>query len=61
MPRTSPDIEIEEINGEKYPTLKAAQDSARVMLARDLAETIRTLIQRGALEIKDGQIIPKAN
>ncbi|MCC6568941.1 MAG: hypothetical protein IT315_06865 [Anaerolineales bacterium] len=61
MPRTSPDIEIEEINGEKYPTLEAAQDSARVMLARDLAETIRTLIQRDALEVNDGRIIPKAN
>lgn len=59
MARTSPQIDIEEIQGEAFPSLGAAQRSARVILAADLAETIKRMIEGGTLEIVGNQIKPK--
>jgi hypothetical protein len=59
MARSSPPITIEEIPGESFPDLDAAQRSARSMLAVDLAKTIKRMIETGRLEITDNQIRPK--
>lgn len=59
MARTSPQIHIEEIPGEAFPSLGAAQRAARVTLAFDLAETIKSMIESGKLEIVENQIQPK--
>jgi len=59
MARTSPQIQIVEIDGEAFPSLGAAQRSARVILAADLAETVKRMIESGELEIIENQIIPK--
>ncbi|MBI5951776.1 MAG: hypothetical protein HY865_08970 [Chloroflexi bacterium] len=55
MARTSPDIEVKET----YSDLSAAQQTAPVMLACDMAELIKQMIEQGKLEVKDGQIVPK--
>jgi hypothetical protein len=59
MARTSPPITIEEISGDDYPDLGAAQRSARLTLAADLAQTIKRLIEGGTLEISENKIKPK--
>lgn len=59
MARTSPDLEVKENGGDQYTDLQAAQQSARVMLASDMAELIKRMIAQGKLEIKNGQIMPK--
>jgi hypothetical protein len=59
MARTSPAIKIIEIGGEQFEDLESAQQSARVMLAFDLAQIIKRTIETGTLEIKNGQIILK--
>lgn len=59
MSRTSPTIKVTEIGGYRFESLEAAQESARAMLAFDLAQIIRRMMEEGTLEIKDGQIIPK--
>jgi hypothetical protein len=59
MARTSPTIKVIEIGGDRFESLEAAQESARVMLAFNLAQIIKSMIEEGALEIKNNQIIPK--
>ncbi|WKZ34868.1 MAG: hypothetical protein QY332_14710 [Anaerolineales bacterium] len=59
MARTSPPITIEETPGADFPDLGAAQRSARSMLAVDLAQMIRRMIDQGVLEIADNKIRPK--
>lgn len=59
MARTSPTIKIIEIGGERFEDLESAQRSARVMLAFDLAQIIKRMIEQGTLELKNGQIVPK--
>jgi hypothetical protein len=59
MARTSPDIEVKEIGGDQDNDPQAAQRSARVMLAADMAELIKSMIAQGKLEVKNGQIMPK--
>lgn len=59
MARTSPEIEVKEISGNGYTDPQAAQRSARVMFASDMAELIKGMITQGKLEIKNGQIVPK--
>lgn len=58
MARKTPEIEIREINEVEDIDLQTAQRSARVMIAQDMAELIKSLIAQGKLEIKDGQIVP---
>ena len=59
MARRSPDIEIEELGGNKYPDLTAAQSQARSAIAGDLAAAIRELLAAGVLVQVNGKIIPK--
>jgi hypothetical protein len=59
MARTSPKIEVKEIGGNQYVDLQAVQRSARVMLACDMVELIKSMITQGKLEVKNGQIVPK--
>jgi hypothetical protein len=56
---TSPAIKVIEIGGGRFESLEAAQKSARVMIAFDLAQIIKNMIEQGTLEIKNGKIIPK--
>ena len=59
MARTSPQIQIREVAGDQFESLEAAQQSARVYIAFDLAKVLRSMIEAGTLEVKDGLIIPK--
>lgn len=59
MARTSPDIEVKEISGDQYTDLHAAQRSARVMFACNMAELIKSMLAQGKLEIRNNQIMPK--
>lgn len=59
MARQSPPITIQEISGDDFASLKAAQEAARAYIVSDLAELIKQMIESGLLEIKDGKIIPK--
>lgn len=59
MAKAFPPITIEEIPGEAFPNLGAAQRSARSMLAPFLAETIKRMIEGGTLEVIENQIKPK--
>jgi hypothetical protein len=52
-------ITLEEIPGDEFPDMGAARQSARFILAADLAETIRRMIDQGRLEVRENQIIPK--
>jgi hypothetical protein len=59
MARKSPAIEIREISDIENIDPQVAHQSARVMIAHDVAELIKSLIAQGKLEIKDGQIAPR--
>jgi hypothetical protein len=57
--RTSPPITItDEIPGDEYTDLEAAQRAALPLLVDNLASVIRDLLARGILVIRDGKIIP---
>lgn len=59
MARTSPQIKLEEVTGNKFSSLDSARQSARAIIAADLAETIKRMLENGLLEIKDNKIQPK--
>ena len=59
MPRKAPDIEVQEISGTEDPDSQTSELSARVLIAYDMAELIKSFIAQGKLEIKDGQIVPR--
>lgn len=59
MARTSPQIQISEIGGDTFPDLESAQRAARAYIAADLAALLRSMLASGALEVKDGLIIPR--
>lgn len=59
MARKSPTIQIKEIQGDHFPNLEAAQQSARSRIAFDLACLLRSMLEAGILEIRDGRITPK--
>ena len=61
MTRKSPQIEIQEIPGDHFPTLDAAQSDALPLLASHMAQTIRDLLARGVLAQVNGKIIPNTN
>jgi hypothetical protein len=54
----SPPLTLEEHPGDRYPDLETAQRLALPSMARDLANTIRALLEEGFLIIEDGQIKP---
>lgn len=57
--RISPPITItEEVSGDQYADLNAAQHAALPLLADNLQGVIRDLLDRGVLIIVDGKLIP---
>jgi hypothetical protein len=58
MARKSAHIQISEIPGDQYASLEAAQRSARVLIAFDLAKIMRQMLDAGLLEVRDGRIVP---
>lgn len=61
MPRKAPEIEVQEISGTEDSDSQTSELSARVLIAYDMAELIKSFIAQGKLEIKDGQIVPRKN
>ena len=61
MARKSPQIEIQEIPGDQYSTLDAAQRAALDPLAAHMVQTIRDLLARGVLAQVNGKIIPNTD
>jgi len=59
--RQSQITHIEEISGDQFPDLISAQQAARAPLASALADVMRSMIETGLLEIKDGRIQPRGN
>lgn len=59
MPRKAPEIEVQEISGTEDSDSQTSELSARVLIAYDMAELIKSFIAQGKLEIKDGQIVPR--
>jgi hypothetical protein len=58
MARKSPQIEIQEIPGDDFASIETAQRSARVLIAFDLAEVMRQMLDAGLLVVRDGRIVP---
>ena len=58
MPKKAPMIAIEEMPGDKYPDLDAAQSAALSLISASLQALIRDLLERGALINANGKIIP---
>ena len=52
---------IQEISGDHFPNLDRARQAARAPLASALADVMRSMIDSGLLEIKDGRIQPRGN
>ena len=50
---------IQEISGDHFPNLDRARQAARAPLASALADVMRSMIDSGLLEIKDGRIQPR--
>lgn len=53
-----PTLQIEEIGGDRYPSLEAAQHAALPLLSANLQTVIRDLLEHGVLVNVDGKIIP---
>ena len=53
-----PALQVEEINGDKFPDRDSAQDAARESMSENLQAVIRDLLERGVLVIVDGKIKP---
>lgn len=60
MTRRSPTLAIEEVPGNLYPDLAAAQREALYPLASDLAATIHALLSSGVLVNEAGRIVPRS-
>jgi len=58
MARTSPQIQIQEIDGDQVVSLEAAKQAARAYIAHDLAKIVRQMLDDGLLEVRDGRIVP---
>lgn len=56
--RQPPDLQVEEIEGNKYPDRAAAQRAALPLLSSNLHTVIRDLLESGVLVNVDGKIIP---
>lgn len=58
--RRSPTLTLEELPGDQYPTLEAAQHDALHPLACTLAATIQSLLSSGVLIQEGGRIVPSS-
>jgi hypothetical protein len=61
MARTSPQITLEEIPGDHFASIDAAQRDALPLLALHMTQTIRDLLASGRLVQVNGKIIPNQN
>jgi hypothetical protein len=61
MARKSKPINIEEIPGEQFPSLAAAQQAAMSDLSLHLAQTVRDLLASGRLVNVNGKITVNTN
>ena len=59
MPRKSPPFTLEEVPGDQYADLDAAQQAALKATAADLVTILRSLLDSGVLVKQDGKIIPR--
>jgi hypothetical protein len=59
--RRAPDLQVEEISGDKFPDRHTAQEAALLSISENLQVIIRDLLERGELVIIDGKIIPNPN
>ncbi len=58
MARRTKAINVSEVPGNLYMDLQNAQKNATSALASDLAATMRGLLARGVLIVKDGKLQP---
>jgi len=58
MPSKAPNITLEEIPGDQFRDLDAAQSAALSLISASLQALIRDLLERGALINANGKIIP---
>jgi hypothetical protein len=58
MARQAQVIAIEEMPGNEYPDLQAAQRAALPFIADSLTDIIREMLESGELVLKDNKIIP---
>lgn len=58
MPRKPHPITVEEISGNEYPDLKAAQNAAIPDVANHLVSIMNRLIADGVLVRRGGKIVP---
>ena len=56
--RKPPPLQVEEVQGNKYPDRAAAQRAAMPMFTENLQAVIRDLIARGVLVNANGKLIP---
>ncbi len=56
--KKTPALQVEEIGGDQYPDLDAAQRAALSGIASDIAETMRRLLADRWLINDNGRIIP---
>lgn len=58
MPRKSPDITVQEVAGDRFSDLRAAQKNAVSSVVPGLVGTMRALLASGRLVVVDGVIVP---
>lgn len=56
--RKPPALQVEEISGDQFPDLEAAQNAALPQLACNMQSVIRDLLERGVLVKYNGKILP---
>lgn len=60
MKKKSADVHVEEVSGDKYPDLQAAQRLAMPAIVSSLDSVFRDLLERGILVVENGCMIPSA-
>lgn len=58
MNKNFADVHVEEVSGDKYPDLKAAQRLAMPAIVSSLDSVFRDLLEQGILVIQNGRMIP---
>lgn len=56
--KKAPALQVEEIDGDKYPDRDAAQRAALPLISANLQAVIKDLLERGVLINDNGKIIP---
>ena len=59
LKKNSLSLHIEEVSGDKYPDLKAAQRLALPAIVSALEAVFHDLLEQGVLVVQNGRIIPK--